>query len=836
MLNKLCSGFLGVLIAITLATGCKPKAPTRTTTSPGYFQTPFQTESQLIVEAIVSDLAEQMYYVVNHRLPEKKGFSVTAMEKPGSPPDAPVYELQINLDQKHAGLKLDLNVNGPIWSPGVYREVAAALARAVGLGAGAANKTGDTALLSKLLDGTPETIEREDQALSGALEKDFANPALHEQAALLLGAFLLRDHSGNFFDIRSPLCRLTAHLAVARCLGGTEAPGINGRLAEATLLTLAGDAAPALEQLKAINAPDAAVAAMVRALRARNTGDFRPLSEVTERSPIESFAWFYAMADYASTPAAWLKLDDEAKQTIDFVRAVNELDYSVEMGHELLRMSVPLELLEIQNVYELSHSDKLSRTNVITALNELPEHCFSSGPGSEIHVRIIGWGQWAMFLQRHLCHALQQNFHFMNKKWGVPDEAKEFAAQCDQDFSGLRLYPFVRRFNCTDIEAYHKAVDDGFQVTVATPHLVPAECWNYLCYRVSFAPAYNPNPNPHINEWHNHNPPPGTVYNLHPRLNHPSLVGRSDAVEKFEQLHQLAPCDVRIVNWLIWKKYNDRPTYDQAMGFFQALLPYSVRASRVVANSVYDQPDQYEKFMLPAAELNPSCYYDLGDYFIDHNQEDKAAQYIDKACDTDPDSVCVANHAEWRVRYFLKKGQADKAREIADFAGEVYSFRGLAAKGVFMEATTNYDGAFEWFAKIEERYDDATPLINFCLRYKAQTGDTRFDAELQKRLETLFPKGTEKVALGDFQAVPTDGVAIRQQNERLLSAGLKQGDVIVALNGIRVHNFAQYTYIRDSQEAPELDLIVWQGNAYREIKSSPPNRRFGVDFGDYKPN
>ena len=62
-----------------------------------------------------------------------------------------------------------------------------------------------------------------------------------------------------------------------------------------------------------------------------------------------------------------------------------------------------------------------------------------------------------------------------------------------------RLYPFVRRFNCTDVEAYHKSVDDGFKVTVDTPHLVPAECWNNLCYHVSFAPLYSPNPNPHIN-------------------------------------------------------------------------------------------------------------------------------------------------------------------------------------------------------------------------------------------------------------------------------------------------------------------------------------------------
>ena len=94
--------------------------------------------------------------------------------------------------------------------------MAVALARSVGLSAGAAKKTDDTALLSNLLDGIPETIEQENQTLSAALEKEFANPALHEQAALLLGAFLLREHSGNFFEIRSPLSRMTAHLAMAR--------------------------------------------------------------------------------------------------------------------------------------------------------------------------------------------------------------------------------------------------------------------------------------------------------------------------------------------------------------------------------------------------------------------------------------------------------------------------------------------------------------------------------------------------------------------------------------------------------------------------------------------
>ena len=160
-----------------------------------------------------------------------------------------------------------------------------------------------------------------------------------------------------------------------------------------------------------------------------------------------------------------------------------------------------------------------------------------------------------MFLQRHLCHALQENFDFLERKWGVHDEAKTFNRKTDETFAQLRLYPFVQRFNCTDILSYHRSVDAGLAVTVATPHLISPEIWNYLCYTVPFAPLYTPRSNPHINEWHKHNPPPGPAYYPLPRMNHPSLVNRPDTVSRLEQLHALAPYDREISFNLLRIKY-----------------------------------------------------------------------------------------------------------------------------------------------------------------------------------------------------------------------------------------------------------------------------------------
>jgi tetratricopeptide (TPR) repeat protein len=817
---------------LCFAPGCKPSGGG--SQNYGYFHTHFQDESQFIVETIVSDLAEQVYYAKFRELTDAKKFFVSAMEKPDSTFDAPDYDVKIVMGDKARDLQIELKITGPIWSAEVYDGITAALADAVGLTAADWGGQGDTELLSKLADGAATTIERENQKLSGALENDFANPVLHEKAAVLLGAFMLREHSGDFFEIRSPLCRMTAHLAMARFLAGKNPIGINGRVAEAMLLTLMNDQSAALEKLNGIATNDAPLTGWVRALQARNTGDYRPLDKLDGLSSVECVEWFRAMAKSVGVDVAWLKLSDAQKQAVDFVRIADEENYSVEVGHQLLASSLSLELLELDAVYLVSRGNKIDETQMAGELNELPERCFSRDSKNTIHVRIIGWGQWAMFFQRHLCHAVQANFNFMQNKWGVPDDAKEFSATCDRLFGGLRLYPFVRRFDCADVESYHKSVDDGFRVTVETPQFVPAQCWNYLCYKPSFGEVYQPNPNPHVNEWHSRNPPPGTAYDILPRLNHPSLVGRSDSVARLDSLHEIAPYDRDISDFILKTKFASHPTEDQAVNLLQPVLPFATYAMESVAATVAaTDPDRYEALMSQAAALDPALYFTLGNYFARAQQDDKAAQYYQKGDEKGSDSVLASYYADWQVQYYLRKGENSEAESVAAAAADTYSSAGLQAQADYYEATGNYDTAFDCLEKIEDRYNESGPLMLFCTRYKLQTGDTKFDAVVESRIRKLFPKGIEIVNLNDFHGAPADGVLVRTTSALAQGAGLHVGDVIVSVYGIRVRNYSQYDYARDISKSPDLDLIVWQDGGYHEIKASPPRHRFGGDFSDY---
>src|SRR5579862_1339050 len=109
-----------VMAMLGLFTGCKrsenaahPSVTSSSQNSSGYFNTPFQDESQFVVENIVTDIAEMLYFARNHALPDKP-ITVEAHETSGNA-DAPVYDLAIQFGNSPA-IQARLNVSGPIWS------------------------------------------------------------------------------------------------------------------------------------------------------------------------------------------------------------------------------------------------------------------------------------------------------------------------------------------------------------------------------------------------------------------------------------------------------------------------------------------------------------------------------------------------------------------------------------------------------------------------------------------------------------------------------------------------------------------------------------------------
>ena len=73
MIKKYLLTVICLFLVSNLVTGCKPSGTAQNKPA-GYFKTDFQDESQFIVETIVADLAEQIYYAKFHRLPDTRCF------------------------------------------------------------------------------------------------------------------------------------------------------------------------------------------------------------------------------------------------------------------------------------------------------------------------------------------------------------------------------------------------------------------------------------------------------------------------------------------------------------------------------------------------------------------------------------------------------------------------------------------------------------------------------------------------------------------------------------------------------------------------------------------
>src|SRR2546430_1995992 len=209
-----------------------------------------------------------------------------------------------------------------------------------------------------------------------------------------------------------------------------------------------------------------------------------------------------------------------------------------------------------------------------------------------------------------------------------------------------------------------------------------------------------------------------------------------------------------------------------------------------------------------------------------------AAVAYQNAFERAEDRVYMANSSRLIVDYFFENGRVDDALKIVTDAADVYSHTGLCTMGHLMERMKRYPEAERYYKKVHERYDDPAVLNAFYLRNRDAAVEYAQRSDQLKA--SAFPRGIEKAHLQDFANPPRDGVSIASNNTLVHGAHLKEGDVIVAINDVRVHSEKQYIFVRDMDQDPNMTLVVWNGAQYSERKVNVPNRRFYCKLADYK--
>jgi hypothetical protein len=792
-------------------------SPTAHASSPQAWK--FKNEEHWLADETVRDISEMVAFA-------KHPGAEPALDLTLTPKAANSYDISAQFGGGIPKVATSLLLQESIWSPGDYAAWATQALSAAHVTA-APPTTTPYAWTTSLTQPAPQVLMAESQRLSKALSAAPLDAGLHEQAALLISAFALREAAGTFTNYRRELCRATAHLSLARALHpDVHTPA--GDLAEAALATLAERNGPALEMLKKLES-NRDLAIWINALRMRNIGDWH--AERANPSALEQVEIFRARALNVGTDfaLAWLKKQKGAIMLPDWDRIILESRFGVENGHAFVKTSIPQEIALVAYDWKNYSGNKLVEADLVKVLNEPAARCVSKGADGKAGLTVLGWDFWAGQHQRQLCQGIHATNEFMRDLWGV-DEYKDVQKYAREHYAGLTLFPLVQREIADTATDYNALRVRATQLVVEHPELVNATLWADLncATKGRFPAAALRLPDP--GSWIAHYCPFGTAFEFSGRCYH-YAVPEANEPAKWDALFALAPYNYEVLYSHVWKKFRDHPPIEAAETAMAPIAGFNLQAMHYLTNNEYQASPKYPETMERIAALDPTEYFSLGNYHVMHAQSERAAAAFKKGIELSPDRVAMANDCEWYVNYLEGHGRKAEALTIAQEAAEVYSSGGLETMARLMEKRGNLKSAEDYFQKIEERYKDKSQLNAFYIRHASEP---QFSAKGAAARAQVYPRGQEKVALADLKTPPADGVRMVDSTPFATTLGLKRGDIFVGFDGVRIHNMGQFTDMRLHTSDPNVTYVVWNPQGYREVKTVLPRRLLGVQIDNWQ--
>jgi hypothetical protein len=715
---------------------------------------------------------------------------------------------------------LKLDPNAPLWSPESFAPLVAAVAGPV-----TASTPGDgPGTHASLLDLTPATLVTLSASVSRDLARDMRNPATHEAAALTIGAFALRESSGRFYDVRWSLNRMTAHLAMGVALRKGGPATVDGRLAEALLLTLANHQTRALSSLDRLvkESPSEAVEAWARALRLRITQDWRMFTSPGTATLVEKQEYFRAKrATIFSQSLASQELERLNVTTgIDWIRMVEASWMSVEDAG-MVTEALSLEQAESADVFKQIHQREITSESG-EPLNVRAGRCLDGDTPS-----VLPWGAWAEFSQRHLAMYIWRIDTYYRRVLGGPERADQERRVLERELGDLSMFPLGTIFwtkGPRAIEADLQYINEAIDAAVQAPERVTSTVWSFLEVSSNYEAVRAGMPSKR--GWFLQ-PAASVPYDAGVRVED---LGVSAPPAAIAALSQEAPFDYGLSNQLLRRQYGDKAPYDEVLRAFKPRLEYDLRALRVARDRATD-PDERIRLLRASCTVATAECMGLGGELARQKRADEAAVEYARAFDhPSVDAVAISNNAGWLVNYYLDRGNTAAAEALAERAGSTGAYEGLLTEAYFNERLKRFDAAESGYRVAEDSYRRPAELIGFYFRAVNQRQQLAYKPMLDERLARLFPNGL--VEIPSFSARPATGVIVTKDSELSRAAGLQAGDLIVGLEGWRVENLPQYRAINAFFKTEQMKITAWRTQAF-QVTLTAPNRLMGIDFRTY---
>ena len=802
------------------------------------FETVWQSEDEWIIRSILTDIYGMVSYhasdgrfsyddlkikVRRVRYRESESLETLAAYKieaglPGLT-EKIVFTLDFELDDAH------------IFSPQAYWDWVRVLLDLMvpDLPAPSPHRDENAAILEALLTPTSAVMVQESRRLSDKLAVNSLDPHLHHQAALLLGMMSMREASGKYKDLRPNLCRSTAHLAMARALLPSSPEDLLSTMARAVHNLLLDHQTAALDLIDALDlrgdksSATVVLRAWQDALYTRITGDWRRVKEKSARTLLEKMALFGALCRSVSSDRALAWIRENEDNEIPFneaARVVAEGEYGVGAGHLLMKNSLASELHEL--VYLFNQPALSSDAGQLVAfLNQRGgAYAVDVDAAGRATFDVISTGSWSAYFQRIILHRLSNEYRFYKAMWGVEDRARAFYASTREHFSGLTLFPVYMRV-CAQDQADRKAAKHMIKPVIRkSPEAVTPQC---------FIPFKNRQGEPWVMGnaffdleygWYIRGLLPGTIYQMAPRAQ--CFVTEHQRLKFYGAALKKAPYRLDYIDFYQKRLHRAEDVSGEALKRICApLLDFNLKALKTLAEwHHYHGSQQVEEkidLLRRICRIDPDEYFMLGKTLAGLGRDEEAAHAYQQGVDKALSRVNMANQTEWLVFYYYDQGKEEKAREIAEMSAKVGSYIGFRTMARLHEKMNDLTGAETYYRKITERYNDPAILIRFFQKHESNPA---FRSKSDELIREIFPDGLESVTVEDAAGPPAEGLVFVKSEGWMRQHRLKIGDVVVAVNGVRVKNKPQFLAAAAYRsQSPTGHMIVWHNGQYLEVKT-----------------
>lgn len=662
------------------------------------------------------------------------------------------------------------------------------------------------------------TLVESSKIVSQMLAANMRNPRAHESAALVIGAFALRDAADLLTDVRWALNRMTAHLAVAKALRADDRRSPDDAVATVILLALANQQSRALAELGALGSgtPPEPLNAWIRALNLRITGDWRALPEPAAATRLEKLEFFRArrLAVRRQRAEEHLMLVAEPVAA-DFSRIAQDSFVGVEDGHQFLMPALAMEIAEAARAYQEFHGRPMPES-LAEALNHRAARLMNDGP------QVLPWGAWAEFYQRHIAMNVGMVDSYVRHMQGDHDGANAVKRELDARLGDLTLFPLgtLRRTKGSQgTEADQAFVREVIALAAKAPELVPARAWTFVEWRAVYEPIAERMPLGM--SWFK----PAT-----PAVPFEAGVRQMEELKAHDQLDELlttAPHDAALLTALAAGDASS-PIVKRARGLLEQHHDYDLRALDASLGHVDVEESRMPLRRKACALSSRDCITLASSVLLFAGDESGAAALFEQAF-ADPfiDALARAQDSNWLATYYYRNGNTDKAIALAEEVARTNSANGYITRGRLYERLGNLDGAEQDFLRNAQGYNDLAGLVGFYYRRVEIDGNSAYGAKWEKWRAEVFPNGLQPEPT-TLTGVPQTGVFVNKDSEYSRAAGIRAGDIIVGLDGWRVDNDDQYQAILVFKDDPTVKLAMARGGRLVKIEATSPTRRFGT--------